>query len=66
MLKNLFGNPEDTIICFGDYEQRKYMKYKEPIKDRGIRTLFKKNGYKTYLEPVVNVPNATVVIVINV
>ena len=25
------------------------MKYKEPIKGRGIRTLFKKNGYKTYL-----------------
>ena len=44
-----FGNPEDTIICFGDYEQRKHMKYKEPIKGRGIRTLFKKNGYKTYL-----------------
>ena len=34
---------------FGDYEQRKHMKYKEPIKGRGIRTLFKKNGYKTYL-----------------
>jgi hypothetical protein len=44
-----FGNPEDTIICFGDYEQRKHMKYKEPIKGRAIRTLFKKNGFKTYL-----------------
>jgi hypothetical protein len=44
-----FGNPEDTIICFGDYEQRKHMKYKEPIKGGEIRTLFKKNGFKTYL-----------------
>ena len=25
------------------------MKYKEPIKGKGMRTLFRKNGYKTYL-----------------
>ena len=34
-----------NIYDFG----RKHMKYKEPIKGRGIRTLFKKNGFKTYL-----------------
>ena len=34
-ISNQFGNPEDTIICFGYYEQRKHMKYKEPIKGRG-------------------------------
>ena len=47
--KKIFGNEKETIICFGDYEQRKHMKFKEPIKGKGMRTLFKKNGYKTYL-----------------
>lgn len=47
--KKIFGKPEETIVCFGDYEQRKHMKYKEAIKGKGMRTLFKKNGYKTYL-----------------
>ena len=47
--KKIFGKPEETIVYFGDYEQRKHMKYKEAIKGKGMRTLFKKNGYKTYL-----------------
>ncbi len=47
--KKIFGNEKETIICFGDYEQKKHMKYKEPIKGRGMRTLFRKNGYQTYL-----------------
>ena len=47
--KKIFGNEKETIICFGDFEQRKHMKYKEAIKGKGMRTLFKKNGYKTYL-----------------
>jgi len=47
--KKIFGNEKETIICFGDFEQRKHMKFKEPIKGKGMRTLFKKNGYKTYL-----------------
>ena len=44
-----FGNKNDVIVCFGDYEQKKHMKFKEPIKGRGMRTLFKKNGFPTYL-----------------
>ena len=47
--KKIFGNPDDVVVCFGDFEQRKHMKYKEPIKGKGIRTLFKKSGYGTYL-----------------
>lgn len=47
--EKLFGSPEETIVCFGDYEQKRHMKFKEPIKGRGIRTLFRKKGYKTYL-----------------
>ncbi len=47
--KKIFGNPEDTIVCIGDYEQRKHMKYKEATKGKGIRTFFRKNGYKVFL-----------------
>ena len=47
--KSIFGKPEDTIVCFGDFEQRKHRKYKEPIKGKGFRTLFRRNGYKVYL-----------------
>jgi hypothetical protein len=45
----IFGNPKKTIICIGDFEQRKHRKFKEPIKGKGFRTLFRRNGYKTYL-----------------
>jgi hypothetical protein len=47
--QQLFGTKEDVIVCFGDYEQKKHMKFKEPIKGKGMRTLFRRNGYKTYL-----------------
>jgi hypothetical protein len=47
--KKIFGHPDDVVICFGDFEQHKHMKYKEPIKGKGIRTLFRKSGYDTYL-----------------
>ena len=43
----IFG--KDVIVCFGDYEQKKHMKFKEPVKGRGFRTLFRKNGFETYL-----------------
>lgn len=38
-----------VIICFGDYEQRKHMKFKEPTKGKGFRTLFRKNGFQTFM-----------------
>ena len=47
--KKIFGKPEDVVICAGDWEQKQHMKYKEPIKGRGIRKLFRQNGYKLYL-----------------
>jgi hypothetical protein len=47
--KKTFGNPEETIICIGDWEQRKQMKYKEPTLGKGMRTLFRKNNYNVYL-----------------
>ena len=47
--KKIFGSSNDVIVCFGDYEQRKHMRFKEPVKGRGFRTLFRKNGFETYL-----------------
>jgi hypothetical protein len=50
-LINTFGKifGKDVIVCFGDYEQKKHMKFKEPVKGRGFRKLFRKNGFETYL-----------------
>jgi transposase len=44
-----FGKPDETIICIGDWEQRKQMKFKEPTIGIGMRTLFRKRGYQVYL-----------------
>ena len=47
--KKTFGNPEEVVICIGDWEQKKQMKYKEPTLGKGIRTLFRKNNYNVFL-----------------
>jgi hypothetical protein len=47
--KRIFGNEKEVVICFGDYEQKKQMKYKEATKGKGMRTLFRKAGFQTYL-----------------
>ena len=47
--KIMFGNPEDVVICIGDWEQKKQMKFKEPTLGKGMRTLFRKNKYKVFL-----------------
>ena len=47
--KNKFGDEKNTIIAIGDFEQKQHMKYKEPTKGKGFRTLLRKNGYKVYL-----------------
>ena len=31
--QKVFGDKNDVVVCFGDFEQRKHMKYKEPIKE---------------------------------
>ena len=36
-------------IKFVVSEQKQHIKYKEPIKGKGMRTLFRQNNYKTYL-----------------
>jgi transposase len=47
--RKMYGNPEEVVICIGDWEQRKQMKYKEPTLGKGMRTLFRKNNYKVFL-----------------
>ena len=47
--RKMYGNPENVVICIGDWEQRQQMKYKEPTLGIGMRTLLRKNKYKVYL-----------------
>jgi len=49
IIKNDFQNPKDVVIIAGDYEQKQHMKYKEPVKGKGFRELFRKNGFEIYL-----------------
>jgi hypothetical protein len=47
--KKIFGSPEETIVCFGDWEQKQHRRFKEPIKGKGFRSLFRRYGYNVYL-----------------
>ena len=47
--RKTFGEPDKVVICIGDWEQRKQMKYKEPTIGVGMRTLFRKNNYQVLL-----------------
>lgn len=47
--RKIFGKPEEVIIGIGDFEQRKHRKFKEPVKGKGFRDMFRKSGYKVYL-----------------
>jgi len=47
--KHIFGSENEVVVCFGDFEQKKHMKFKEPTKGKGMRTLFRKAGFPTYL-----------------
>ena len=47
--KKIFGKPKDTIVCIGDWEQRKHRKFKEPTKGIGFRNMFRKNDFQVYL-----------------
>jgi len=52
MIKNFkqkMGTPDNSVICIGDWGQRKQMPYKEPTKGKSFRNLFKKYNYMVYL-----------------
>ena len=42
------GSPDDVILCIGDWEQKKHRKIKEPVKGKGLRTDFRKDGFKVF------------------
>ena len=43
------GSPSDIVIAFGDWSQLHHRKYKEPVKGKGFRTMFRRNGYDVFL-----------------
>ena len=45
----LFGAPEQVVIGIGDWEQKQHRRFKEPVKGKGFRSLFRRAGYKVYL-----------------
>jgi hypothetical protein len=48
--KKIFGDSKESIVCIGDWEQKQGMSYgKEPIKGKGLRKVFRQNGYKVFL-----------------
>jgi hypothetical protein len=44
--KQLFGPPDVVVIGIGDYEQFRHRKFKEPVKGKGFRKMFRRAGYK--------------------
>ena len=49
MSKFNIKHKDDVIICFGDFEQKEFMKFQQPVKGKGMRKLFQREGFKTYL-----------------
>ena len=47
--KKIFGGPEEVVIGFGDWDQKGHLKYCEPTKGKGFRTVFRRAGYTVYL-----------------
>ncbi|MEB3202793.1 MAG: hypothetical protein VKK05_08285 [Synechococcus sp.] len=47
--QSIYGKPEDAVVFFGDYEQFKHRKYREPVIGKGLRTIFRKAGYTVIL-----------------
>jgi hypothetical protein len=47
--EKLFGPPDKVVICIGDWEQRQHRRFKEPVKGKGFRKLFRRAGYRLYL-----------------
>jgi hypothetical protein len=43
------GSPDDTIVFFGDFEQKTQMKNKDPTKGKSLRKLFTDRGYTLLL-----------------
>ena len=44
--KEVFGSPDVVVIGIGDYEQSQHRKYKEPVKGKAFRQMFRRAGYE--------------------
>ena len=44
--REIFGPPDAIVIGIGDYEQFQHRKFKEPVKGKGFRKMFRRAGYK--------------------
>jgi len=47
--KEKMGNPEETMIIFGDYDKQQTMKGSEPHISQRLKKIFVQNGYKLFL-----------------
>ena len=47
--EKLFGKAEDTIICIGDWTQKKQIKFSPPTKGIGMRKILRKKNYDVFL-----------------
>ena len=48
-IRKIFGEPQEVVLCIGDWCQRKHSKFKEPTIGIGMRKVFRRNGYDIYL-----------------
>jgi hypothetical protein len=46
LFRQIFGPPDQVVIGIGDYEQHQHRKFKEPVKGKGFRQMFRRAGYK--------------------
>jgi hypothetical protein len=47
--KETYDGEDKALICIGDWEQMKHRKFKEPVKGKGFRKMFRDHGYDVYL-----------------
>ena len=45
-----FGEPDQIVIGYGDFSEKKQMRFKPPSKGNGIRKLFSRHGYTNVFE----------------
>ena len=47
--KKLYGGPDKVVIAIGDWDQKKQMKFRPPSLGKGIRDIFRRNGYMIFM-----------------
>jgi len=46
--KKTYGGPDQAIVAYGDWSDRRHRKYHEPVKGIGFRKMFARAGYKVW------------------